>query len=452
MVNVSILCGSAAARDCLSAPALRIAAEKCTVPLGPRQADLVVFERIAESLRLESHPSWVLLQQVCVRGLAAAKFLLAAQILGPQSFGVVTVALLSIAVAEALTDTGLQQAVVQHEKPPDESQAGALWTLAMVRGCGVAILLASTAQFTASFFHVPEASPVLLLCAVVPLLRSSISPGVHVRVRERANRKSAIYESIAAAIDFSVTAALLVWGVGPVAIVGGSVVGETAKIVMSWTFMAQPVRPNFQWSKLRQHVSYGKWIWGSSVLALCLNQLDKALIGRLLGPIELGLYQVAAKLAQLAVADGAIALGNYLFPTFSELNRKSRSEADDFLARSSRRYLPVFAGVTAVLVFFADRVVQLAFGSAWSRAVPILQVMAICMLLGAAIAILVAFVRAIGRPQAVVAASAIQLVSLAALAPFLIAHWGPRGMAVALACSLAVSASILYGAAQRPRR
>jgi Polysaccharide biosynthesis protein. len=55
----------------------------------------------------------VLLQQLFVRGLVAVKFLALGRILGPSAIGSVSIALLAVAIAESLSDTGLPQAVIQ---------------------------------------------------------------------------------------------------------------------------------------------------------------------------------------------------------------------------------------------------------------------------------------------------------------------------------------------------
>src|SRR5260370_37641618 len=71
---------------------------------------------------------WVLLQQIVVRGFVAVKFLAIGRILGPAAIGSVSVALLAVAIAEALSDTGLAQAVVQGRETPNRSQLGPVWT------------------------------------------------------------------------------------------------------------------------------------------------------------------------------------------------------------------------------------------------------------------------------------------------------------------------------------
>lgn len=66
---------------------------------------------------------WVLLQQVVVRGFVALKFLAIGRILGPEAIGAVSIALLAVAIAEALSDTGLAQAVVQDAMHPRKASS-----------------------------------------------------------------------------------------------------------------------------------------------------------------------------------------------------------------------------------------------------------------------------------------------------------------------------------------
>ena len=91
----------------------------------------------AASLRAGLAPSaatWVLAQQVAVRGLVAVKFLAIGRLLGPAAIGSVSVALLAVAIAESLSDTGLAQAVVQGRDAPTRDELGAVFTTLVARG------------------------------------------------------------------------------------------------------------------------------------------------------------------------------------------------------------------------------------------------------------------------------------------------------------------------------
>src|ERR1700749_3454214 len=100
-----------------------------------------------------SAATWVLFQQVVVRGFVAVKFLAIGRILGPAAIGSVSVALLAVAVAEALSDTGLAPAGVQGRETPNRPQLGAVWTTLASRGALIALLIVCAAPFMDQQFH-----------------------------------------------------------------------------------------------------------------------------------------------------------------------------------------------------------------------------------------------------------------------------------------------------------
>src|ERR1700761_8880046 len=104
-----------------------------------------------------SAATWVLIQQIVVRGLVAIKFLAIGRILGPSAIGSVSIALLAVAIAESLSDTGLPQAVVQGHETPSRRELSAVWTTLATRGLLVAMLLVALAPVMNSQFHLGHA-------------------------------------------------------------------------------------------------------------------------------------------------------------------------------------------------------------------------------------------------------------------------------------------------------
>jgi len=56
---------------------------------------------------------WLYLQQIWQRVAVAAKFFLAAAWLGPQAIGLVSIAVVAVAISEAISETGIPQALIQ---------------------------------------------------------------------------------------------------------------------------------------------------------------------------------------------------------------------------------------------------------------------------------------------------------------------------------------------------
>ncbi|TKC91178.1 PST family polysaccharide export protein [Trinickia terrae] len=383
-----------------------------------------------------SAATWVLLQQVIVRGLVAVKFLAIGRILGPAAIGSVSVALLAVAIAESLSDTGLAQAVIQGRESPTRAELSAVWTTLAARGMFVALLLVAFAPLMQSQFHLGGSLLLLQLAAALPLIRGIASPAYFVVQRERRFQHIAGVEISAAFADCAIGLACALAGAGAYAVLIGMVLGESLKSTLTWATM-QPRPPlKVTWSGIGHYIGFSRWIWASSVVNLVLNQFDKILVGKLLGPAQLGAYQMSSRLAQMLLADAAIAMSQYLFPTFSAHHRHDPHAA----ARIFKLYL-LAAGAGLVLVVIALRLLaaplfSLVLGPAWMPAVPLFKIFVVNMALGALIAVLVSYLRAVGDARAATQASVMQVIVLFAVVPPATHLWGVTGIAWGMTAGL----------------
>ncbi|MFL6701853.1 MAG: oligosaccharide flippase family protein [Paraburkholderia graminis] len=398
-----------------------------------------------------SAATWVLLQQFAVRGLVAIKFLAIGRMLGPAAIGSVSVALLAVAIAEALSDTGLAQAVIQGEHAPTRPQLSAVWTTLTARGVLISLLLVASAPLLSSQFHLDGSLVLIQLAALLPLLRGLASPAYYVVQRERRFQHIAGVEVAAAFVDCSVGLTLAYLGAGAASVLIGLVAGETLKSVLTWVTMTPRPPVRAVWSGIGQYVGFSRWIWASSVINLLLNQFDKVVVGKLLGPTQLGGYQMSSRLAQMLLADAAIAMSQYLFPTFAAHHRRNAQAA----SRLIRIYLLVAAvGLAAfveLLRLIAEPMFSLILGAAWLPAVPLFRILVINMAIGALIAVLVSYLRAIGDAKATVHASAIQVVVLLVSAPLAVRWWGVTGIAWSMTLGLGCAAAWMLYRTLKPR-
>ena len=394
--------------------------------------------------------TWVLLQQVVVRGLVAVKFLTIGRILGPSAIGLASVALLAVAIAEALSDTGLAQAMIQGNTPPTRDQFGAVWTTLATRGLLIALLLVACAPLMDAQFHLGGALGLVQIAALLPLMRGVSSPAYFIAQRERRFQQIAFIEIACACVDCTVGIVLALGGVGPYSLLIGMMTGEAFKGTLTWTTLSPRPPIRARWSGIGHYLGFSRWIWASSVVNLVINQFDKVIVGKLLGPTQLGSYQMSSRLAQMLLADAALAMSQYLFPTFAAHHRGGPQGA----ARLFRMYFGVIAlglvVVVVVLRFAAETLFQLVLGDAWLSAVPLFRIFVINMAIGALIAVLVSYLRAIGDARAATHASLIQVVVLIAVVPIATHRWGVTGIAWSMTAGLASGATwMLYRAFRR---
>jgi len=394
--------------------------------------------------------TWVLLQQLVVRGLVAVKFLAIGRLLGPSAIGLASVALLAVAIAEALSDTGLAQAVIQGRAPPTRDQFGAVWTTLATRGLLIALLLVACAPLMDAQFHLGGALGLVQIAALLPLLRGVSSPAYFIAQRDRRFQQIACIEIACACVDCTVGISLALAGAGPYALLLGMMSGETFKGMLTWTTLRPRPPIRLSWAGIGHYLGFSRWIWASSVVNLVINQFDKVMVGKLLGPTQLGAYQMSSRLAQMLLADAALAMAQYLFPTFAAHHRGGPRAA----ARLFRLYVGASAlGLLVVVIVLrvaAEPLFSLVLGDAWLPAVPLFRIFVINMAIGALIAVLVSYLRAIGDARAATHASLIQAAVLIAVVPVATHRWGVTGIAWAMTVGLASGATwMLYRAFRR---
>jgi O-antigen/teichoic acid export membrane protein len=383
---------------------------------------------------------WVLLQQVVVRGFVAVKFLAIGRILGPEAIGAVSIALLAVAIAESLSDTGLAQAVVQHKDAPTHSELGAVWSTLAMRGVLIGILIAALAPFMTSQFHMTGSIGLILLAAVLPILRGIASPAYFIVTRQRGFQKLAGVETSASFTDCAVGLICALSGAGAYSVLIGLVAGEMLKTTLTWATMSPRPPIRFSFHGISHYVNFSRWIWAGSVVNLLLNQFDKVVVAKLLGPLQLGAYQMSSKLAQMLLADAAIAMSQYLFPTFADHHRRDTQAAQKMF----RRWMMIaVVGLTVVVIalrLLAEPLFNIVLGPAWLSAVPLFKIFVINMAIGAIIAVLVSWLRAVGLPKVATHASIIQAIVLCITVPFATHYWGVTGIAWAMTAGLASAA------------
>lgn len=408
------------------------------------------MHKIRAILENSSHPFWVLVQQFLSRGFVAIKFLLLARLLGPESMGLISIALVSLAFVEATTELGLMHAVVQRKFDLNLGQSNALWTLQLIRGIAISFILYISAPMLVNLFQVPDSLSVLQLISIIPLLRGLASIGFFNSNRNRNFRTISLIQVCVTLIDLLVSVILIMYIPTPMSAIMGLVIAEFVRVILSHIIYKTYPRINFDFKSISDIVNYGKWIWANSVSSFLFNQLDKVLASRYLGVSMVGYYQMSQKMTQMSITDISFAMGQYLFPVFSKMNREKNISITKFYIKIMEVIVGFAIFTSAVLYINAEWIVDKILGDQWGQMIPILQFMLISASLAGVINVSVVFHRALGNPRIVTKASYIQLILFCVLAAVGLTYLGVYGLIFANIVGLCASNIILlYGVIQR---
>jgi len=380
---------------------------------------------------------WVFALNLARRLLGLVRTLILARLLTPKDFGLVGVALLIISTLETFSNTGFNQALVQR-KDSAEKYLNTAWTVQILRGLILSMVLFISAPYAAKFFKEPSAELVIKIFSLSLLFNGFRNIGIIYFQKELEFHKQ-FYYSLSIAITNLIVAIPLAFIIRNVwALVAGAIAGNVTGLVMS--YIVHPYRPRFHFevAKAKELYTFGRWIFASSILLFLLTQGDDILVGKLLGTTALGFYQMAYLISNMPATEITHVISQVTFPAYSKLQ--------DNLPKLREAYLKVLQ-VTAFLSFptaglifaLAPDFTKIFLGEKWMPMVPAMQVLVLAGLVRSIAATAGPIFHALGKPQIDTKLQIVRLSVLAALIyPFTI-KWGILGASIVVVLSIFVS-------------
>src|SRR4051794_15348433 len=316
---------------------------------------------------------WVMAWRLGMRLLGLVSTLVLVRLIAPADFGIIALATSFMQTIDGMLTLGTEEAVIR-EATPGRAFYDTAFTLNLMRGLSVTVLVAAVAYPAATFFADPRLGPVLLFVACVPVLDGCANIGAVDFRRDFAFHKEFAIMVLPklCGILAAMTAAAILHSY--VAMLFGIGVNRTLRVVMS--YVMHPYRPAIALNSWRGLAGYSAWTWLLSLAVLVRDRSDSLLLGRLMNTEAVGFYSVGAEVAALPTTELIEPLGRAAFSGFAAGRQQNSGPADTFLRLiGSAALLTLPAGVGLSLV--ATPLVALAFGQGWEQAVPVLRILSL---------------------------------------------------------------------------
>jgi len=220
-------------------------------------------------------------------------------------------------------------------------------------------------------------------------------------------------------------------------VIGQIAVGLVSLVV---SYLIHPYRPSIHLDlkKSKELFGFGRWVFGSSILAFLLTQGDDIFVGKMLGITALGFYQMAYRISNMPATEITHVISQVTFPAYSKMQ--------DDLPRLREAYLRVLQ-LTAFLSFpiaglifiLGPDFTKIFLGEKWMPMVPAMQVLVFGGLVRSIAATSGYIFYAVGKPKIDTALQIVRLSVLAVLIyPFTI-QLGILGTSIAVFLSIFIS-------------
>jgi len=315
---------------------------------------------------------WILGAGLSARILGAVNMIIVARLLAPGDIGLVAVATITMQLLQGFSDIGVSQAVVKFQDA-DRDDLDTLFTLAVLRGLIIGLLLAGAAPFAAAFYDDPRMLGAFFGVAVFPVIMGFLNPRFFEFERDLKfsrefvttvlNRLAGVTVSIAIAVMFRTY-----W-----AIILGMLTGGVVQLFLS--YLLRPFAPRLSFRSFRKVFGFSSWLAGVSFMAALNNKLDVPILARIAGAGGAGFYFMGLQLSEMITGQLAAPLTRALYPGLSALQRDVERMRQAFLrgvAALGAFAMPVAFG----FAFIAEDLTALLLGEKWTPVVAVIQILA----------------------------------------------------------------------------
>lgn len=386
---------------------------------------------------------WVAVTRVCIQFFSLIQVIVVARVLGPEDLGLVGAAFIGVSALERFSETGFELALVQRQDDI-RPYLNTAWSIQVIRGFILGVLMFAVAPLLAAFFDMPEVVSIARVVSFVFFLDGFMNISLVFFSKDLEFRKQFVYQILSTFLKTAVTIWLVIWTGNLWGLVYGVIAGKAVSVVLSyWVYPYMPAL-QFDFIKASQLFNFSKWIMGTKFLAYFVKTGDNILVGRFLGAVPLGFYQMAYRVANLPVDQAIQSMMSIVFPAFSRMQGDAPRIRKWFLKAMelvSFIMLPLSAGG----IILASGLARLVLGEKWMPMVPALQVLMVFGLTRALNIPFASVLNAVGRPESVTASMVWQIGFIAvAVYPFF-EILGMEGIALAFTLSNVFRSGHLYG-------
>lgn len=371
--------------------------------------------------------AWTTVSSVTMRILAGISNLVLAKLLAPEVFGIITIANIVIGAMELFSDFGVGKALIRY-KGDVQAAANVSFTIRLIQGIvlfGIALALADN---LAVYYNTPELKAVISVLGANFLIMSMGAIPLALLSKDMKFKQQALPQILPAFLQMVTAISLAVLGFGVWSIVFGMVVFVTSQSTLYW--FASPIKLKLQirFDIIKELMSFALPLFASGFVIYASFNIDRAVIGKVLGLKELGYYFFAFTIIFLPTTEIVYLVNRVMYPVYANFSNLIWDLKNAYV--KTLRYvfllsIPLCIGIP----LFGGNLFIALYGDKWVNAIAPMQAMGVFALMRAFGATTGNVFMALGKTKYLFANAAISLILVAVFLYPVTIHYGITGVA-----------------------
>lgn len=372
------------------------------------------------STRVRRGALWSIASTLLMRVLNIVVTAVVAHILDPRDFGIFAVALTAYAIVSSIGQLGVSSCIIRADLDLDAIAPTAV-TVSLVTSIILAGGMVVFAEPIAAALGSSQGAGPIRVMSLAVLFAGAFAVPCNQIVREfKLDR-----QFLANVISFVPGTALLLLlaksGSGAMAFAWSRVFGQLIEGCVLSASLQKNYWPGLSLSALRPLIKFGIPLAAANFVNYVLLNVDYALVGHLLGAVELGIYVLAFNVSSWSASLLGNVINTVSMPAFSRI-KNNVYLLRDTIASSLRAVSLIVMPICGMTMALARPLVLTLYGDKWGAAASVLSVLSIYGAISIACVLFANILAGLGRSTLLLI---VQLVWICALFPAMAlgVHW-----------------------------
>ncbi len=307
---------------------------------------------------------WTLLSVWVKRLLGLVSTLILVRYLTPTDLGIAISAMIVLMFAQAVTEAGSRQYIIQQDHLSNE-QISCAWTISLILKLVASALIIIASLFAGKIFDSDKMAAVLQVCSVVPLLIGLKNPGLFIDEKNDQYKILNLLPVISKIVALPVTIGIAIVYQTYWSLIIGSLLETTIEVLLSYRY--NKFTPKLTLVGYKRQLKFSNYFFVMSIFGYLRSRLENFAIIALFGVKGNGLYSIAQEIAFLPMTELVQPIQRGFYSTAAKL-KASKQQMFELYAKQSNWVLlvlvPCFFGLLAVQDLFT----QVVLGANWIEA------------------------------------------------------------------------------------
>lgn len=300
------------------------------------------------------------------------------RLLFPEAFGIMSIASVILIGLNMVSDIGIEQSIIQNKKGLQKKFRNTAWSAQIIRGVilwGVACLLAYPLSI---IYEEPILFPLISALGFTLTIKGFTTTSLAVNNRELKIFRLSIVKVGTQLLGIILTVLFAFQYPSVWALAFGNIIGTLIGVLAGNMFLNDSHKHQFQIDKaiLIEIVSFGKWIFLSSILGFLANQADKMIFGKFMTMKDLGIYAVAVTLSQIPRSILYSLNRMVLFPVYSLIREENTISIQRKVKRAKFLVISLLLPLSIALIIFGDQLIKAMYDTRYHDAGWMVQILA----------------------------------------------------------------------------